>query len=245
MDYVIGDVHGEVSKLKELFDVISYLEDDDPRFIFIGDYVDKGQDPYATLSFLSEIDNREECLFIMGNHEYIWKQLPFEKRKYFDYLTKYGGQITAKSFGTFDLFEARTRMFQAFKGFFEKMIPFWECDEYVVTHSGIPMAYYDNDLPNVPINQLLFNRYEFLKNEKLFNGSKKVIFGHTAFYYPYVDNYKIGVDTGACYLESQPLTAYCIQTSSFFNSFGVRTELSELSSSPTANIVRGKPWRKE
>jgi hypothetical protein len=41
-----------------------------------------------------------------------------------------------------------------------------------------------------------------------------VIFGHTGFYYPYSNEYKIGVDTAACFLETQPLTAFCIENNS-------------------------------
>ena len=35
---------------------------------------------------------------------------------------------------------------------------------------------------------------------------------------PYVDKYKIGIDTGACYLKEQPITSLCLETKVFYNS---------------------------
>ena len=42
--------------------------------------------------------------------------------------------------------------------------------------------------------------------------NKKIIFGHTAFFTPYVVNYKIGIDTETCYSKEQPLTSFCLET---------------------------------
>ena len=42
MNFVIGDIHGEVTKLKSLIKLIDKNEAN-PSFIFIGDYIDKGE----------------------------------------------------------------------------------------------------------------------------------------------------------------------------------------------------------
>ena len=76
------------------------------------------------------------------------------------------------------------------------------------------------DQKDIPLKELLFNRHEFIDSNELYKDKFKVIFGHTAFYQPYVDNFKIGIDTGACYYPKQPLTSFCIDQEFFINSKG-------------------------
>jgi serine/threonine protein phosphatase 1 len=40
--YAVGDIHGEVELLEELLDRIPHGPED--RFVFVGDYVDRGPD---------------------------------------------------------------------------------------------------------------------------------------------------------------------------------------------------------
>ena len=61
MRFVIGDIHGEISKLKLLIKYILTL-DKDPELIFIGDYLDKGEDPLAVLEFLISLNKQYDCI---------------------------------------------------------------------------------------------------------------------------------------------------------------------------------------
>ncbi len=87
MHYVIADIHGETTKLKKLINHIISI-DTRPEFIFIGDYIDKGEDAKATLDFLLDLKSKYSCVFIIGNHEYCWLNI----NDYTDYLLKYGGK---------------------------------------------------------------------------------------------------------------------------------------------------------
>jgi len=49
------------------------------------------------------------------------------------------------------------------------------------------------------------------------NFGKRVIFGHTIFSEPYIDNFKIGIDTGS-FLENGKITALCLDNMKFYTS---------------------------
>jgi len=236
LKYVVGDIHGEITKLKNLIQKISNI-DTKPEFIFIGDYIDKGENAKATLDYLDLFRKNFPCVFLLGNHEYFWKQA----EKNLNYLLNYGAKSTIHSFGFSDLVETKNFLFDRYKDLFNLMTDYYIVDAYFISHSGIdPQKYFTNDLNEIPTISFLFNRYSFIKEESYFQKKYKVIFGHTAFYKPYYDLYKIGIDTAACYLLSQPLTAFCIDNSMFINSHGQQYNLDSLPINACANIVRNK-----
>jgi serine/threonine protein phosphatase 1 len=70
--FAIGDVHGCFGKLKSLIAACDLLsEAEDARFVFIGDYVDRGPDSRKVIDFLIQSQHREAGRFIClrGNHE--------------------------------------------------------------------------------------------------------------------------------------------------------------------------------
>jgi serine/threonine protein phosphatase 1 len=241
MKYVIGDIHGECIKIRNLVDFI-LEEDQKPEFIFIGDYLDKGEDVYATLKYLNKLQNRFSCTFLMGNHEYLWMQYTPENKKIKDYLSKYGGEKTLESFGLYSFSEAQALMLNEFPSIFNKLQAYWADDEYFICHSGVRPVDWQITPENIEIENFLFNRYEFIKTNTLYF-SKKIIFGHTGFYSPFYDGCKIGIDTSCCFYESQPLTAYCIDSQVFMNSDAEKSELTSLSPYSSPCIPRDIPWR--
>lgn len=73
--YAIGDIHGRADCLKRLIDLIS---DDvaqtgaiSPVMVFLGDYVDRGDESRAVLDICTDIGAvwRKETVFLRGNHE--------------------------------------------------------------------------------------------------------------------------------------------------------------------------------
>jgi serine/threonine protein phosphatase 1 len=242
MIFIIGDIHGEISKLKILIRSI-IQEYSNVRFVFIGDYLDKGEDPFETLSFLTKLETQYECTFLMGNHEYIWMNLNKNNQKDINYLFKYGGGQTVKSLQVENIWDAKKKLVEQFPYFFSNLKPFWKNDDYVVVHSGISPQYYDEKIENIPLSSILFSRYEFIKTNKFFNGKFKIIFGHTGFFSPYVDDYKIGIDTAACFFKHQPLTAYCPQLKIFIDSNKKIYSIKELAINQCPSIPRTKPWR--
>lgn len=242
MIFVVADIHGELKKLKKLIDYI-LLIDNNPSFVFIGDYLDKGESPFEVLKYLVELSKCFDSVFLMGNHEYIWLNLHKDYKKHSKYLKKYGGYNTVDSFNCTTLEQTLTEMIKQFSGFMYNLKNYWINDKYVVTHSGILPSDFNTPIEDIPIERLIFNRYDFIKHQHLYLDKYKVIFGHTGFYNPYQDPFKIGIDTSACYIEEQPLTAICIDNSYFYNSNeeAIKVDIKDSSSCPV--IPRVKPWR--
>lgn len=214
MVFVIGDIHGELNKLRLLLSKIKKL-DKDPTCIFVGDYVDKGSDSFGVLKELISFKKENHCLFLWGNHDFQWWNLP-NKNSIQNYLSKYGGVDTMKSLGASNILEAREILIDNFGGFFQKFKKYTFVDNYFISHSGInPKFINEEHLWNISINHFLFNREEFINLKSLYKGKYKTIFGHTAFEHPYVDDYKIGIDTGACYHKNRSLTAVCLDENYF------------------------------
>ncbi len=68
---VIGDVHGQVEKLKRILDRLRKRDDYQRRWIvFIGDLVDRGPDPKGVVDLvLSTISEHPKTVVLSGNHE--------------------------------------------------------------------------------------------------------------------------------------------------------------------------------
>lgn len=241
MNFVIGDIHGEKTKLEMLLNNIISI-DEKPSFIFIGDYIDKGENPYSTLKYLQHFSEKHKCIFLKGNHEYYWELLSSDTDQHTNYLLKYGGLNTVHSIGKTSFLEAKTELFKEFGPFFSTLKNYHLTGKYVITHSGIPPELYKTPIENIPAEKLLFNRYDFIKTYKKYF-DKIVIFGHTGFYSPYYDGYKIGIDTAACYLDTQPLTAFCTDKDFFIDSYNQITQLSTINQDVCPAIPRIKAWR--
>lgn len=242
MTFIIGDIHGEVSKLSSLLKLIEGI-DKNALHIFIGDYIDKGENPKECLKLLDKFSEENDCIFLIGNHEHIWINLKEDDKNANDYLSKYGGLRTVKSFNNDGIYATKELMQEHFSSFLNRLVPYWRNEKYLVTHSGIEPEYMNDKLEKIPIEKLLFNRYDFIKYEKYFQNNRKIIFGHTGFYTPYVDSYKIGIDTAACFLEDQPLTAFCLEEKFFIDSKGGVCQLESMKLDRCPNIVRVEPWR--
>ena len=67
MLYAVGDIHGESAKLDALLASLPLEEGD--RFVFVGDYVDRGPDSRGVVDRLVDLAKRHPCTFLCGNHE--------------------------------------------------------------------------------------------------------------------------------------------------------------------------------
>ena len=201
-------------KLKNLITFIS-KRDSKPRFIFVGDYINKGPDSKKVLDFLKKLNLKFECVFILGNHEFFLLNSNLYKRE----LAEKGGNITLKNFqlNTFD--ELSKHLLQEYDFIFKKFKLYYIISDYVVSHSGINPRKIKLPLNHMDMSDFLFNRIDFLKYNKKYLNKYKFIFGHTAFNSVFYDGVKIGIDTGACYDRIQPLTCFCVEKSIFVDSF--------------------------
>jgi serine/threonine protein phosphatase 1 len=241
MKFVIGDVHGEITKLASLVDIINKF-DAHAFFVFIGDYIDKGENSRTTLAYLTSLSGVKPCCFLMGNHEYCWINLYNKAKDFQTYLLKFGALNTMQSFGCSNISVTRQAMLDEFQFFFNSLKPFYQTGSFLITHSGIDPVHFHTPIGDISIQDFLFNRYKFISSHGLFRDEMRFIFGHTGFFKPYVDDFKIGIDTAACFLPEQPLTAFCLDENIFINSNGV-VEDCAVQADHCPNIVRMRPWR--
>lgn len=64
---VIGDIHGGLKALTQIFERAKITEQD--TLIFLGDYVDGWSESPGVLDFLIALKNTHNCIFIRGNHD--------------------------------------------------------------------------------------------------------------------------------------------------------------------------------
>ena len=61
--YAIGDLHGEVSLLRQLLLMLPYREQD--TLVFLGDYMDRGEDCVALLHELRGLSREHERTILL------------------------------------------------------------------------------------------------------------------------------------------------------------------------------------
>ncbi len=68
--FAIGDIHGMLKKLVDLVSIINPSGKD--ILLFLGDYIDKGDESKGVIDFLDDLQTKTECVFLGGNHEYMY-----------------------------------------------------------------------------------------------------------------------------------------------------------------------------
>lgn len=239
MKFVIGDIHGELTKLKSLIKNIKKI-DKNCELIFIGDYINKGENSKETLEYLITLNN---ITFLMGNHEYYI--IEFIKRgKFKDKIIKYSKDTTFKDFNiTFE--NIKEQVYLPYKSFFDNLKFFHETQKYFISHAGFDSRHSNIKLKDMPNEGfVLNNRYDFIKSNSLING-KVSIFGHTGFLFPYVDNVKIGIDTSAVYSKENPLTSFCLEDEFFLDNLNNKKYLVDFRKDICPIMIRKEPYRTE
>jgi serine/threonine protein phosphatase 1 len=131
----IGDIHGHTSALTALLDEICPSSTD--KVVFLGDYVDKGPDVAGTLDLLSALSQKQDWIFLRGNHDQmmldayqdastfaVWECLAGD-----DPLSSYGSGTTAELLRNVPDHHIR---FLA-----DRCCNFHETDFFIFVHAGI------------------------------------------------------------------------------------------------------------
>ncbi len=238
MTFIIGDIHGEITKLKNLLKNI-YQIDSCAKLVFLGDYVNKGENSKKVLDYLITLQN---SIFLMGNHEYYFLEY-LKNGTYADKLQKYAGSTTFIDFDM-DLNCIQEKFYIPYKSFFDNLKAYYITEHYFVSHAGVTPTFAKKKLSDIPLKEFLFNRYDFFNYQKKIHG-RIAIFGHTGFNYPYYDGYKIGIDTAAVYSKESRLTAFCLEEEFFINNENERLLLKDMKLDRTSWINRMEPYRTE
>jgi len=190
----IGDVHGCVEELAELFEKFSPNADD--KIYQVGDLINKGPDSPATLKFI--LKHNIKC--VMGNHE----------AKLLQILSKPKAELTPKELKFLENVQKPEWIASVVSEF-----PFWiDTGREILLHAGLEPE--KKTLEEMSLKSILTIR---LWNERpwyeqtAFNG-RTIIFGHWAMNGLIDFPHAKGLDTGCVY--GKLLTGYCPEENRFY-----------------------------
>lgn len=208
--YAIGDVHGRSDLLLALIDQV--LQDaaeagGRAQVVFLGDYVDRGDQVRDVIDLLIEIAGWDEIepVFLMGNHEQMLLAFLRDPSRGERWL-RFGGLQTLMSYGVQGLRDVRApgaldRLAQGLAaamgphlGFVERLAPCHRAGNVLFAHAGAHpgLAPEEQD-----IQSLLWGSADFAKLPR--QDGIWVVHGHTVVEEPTVEQGRIAIDTGAYY----------------------------------------------
>lgn len=203
MTFAVGDIHGCFDKLQLLLSACERIRaGQDARFIFIGDYIDRGPDSRRVVDFLIRQQAERPDIFIClrGNHEDMLLSAAAAARTDRDFLHWWsnGGEQTLASYGLDD-----PRDLPAEHLAWIRTLPLTMQEPgRLYVHAGIR--------PGVPLSRqseqdLLWIREPFLSSDE--DHGIFVVHGHTPSRTgkPELRPNRLNLDTAACF--GGPLTA--------------------------------------
>lgn len=213
MVYAIGDVHGRADLLRQLLEIMKHdhklhASPYPATLVFLGDYVDRGGASNQVIETLIELegDPSIELMALRGNHDQFL----------LDFLTQpllgkawinFGGSATLAAYGVpvpktlsddgawLETCEQLARAIPPeHVAFLESTHYCATFGDYVFVHAGVRPGV---ELRHQRPADLMSVREVFLATQDAIPG-RVVVFGHTPFQAPLVEEDKIGIDTGAC-----------------------------------------------
>lgn len=189
----IGDIHGCLNELIELVRLVQQKHEIG-KWIFIGDYIDRGPDSKGVIDFIKDFHLNPKCnagvYALRGNHE----EMLLDTYKHLLDLSWWfgnGGEATVKSFGNIN---AR-HIPQEYIEWMDSRLYYHDDGKRFFVHAGV------NQKPpeKTPKEDMLWIRDSFLKGNK--SWGRYIVHGHT----PYMDKmisktpYRLNLDSGCVY----------------------------------------------
>lgn len=205
--YAVGDIHGRVDLLDQL---LARIDADlaanaigKAVHVFLGDYIDRGQDSAGVLERLITRGQSHETVCLLGNHEDCLLEF-LDNPGVLTAWSQNGGLTTLLSYGLRpsiqsspdeqrDLSAALAAVMpESHRRFLTGLPLSFSCGDFFFVHAGVR--------PGTPLfrqrdEDLLWIREEFLRHDSPFE--KVVVHGHTPVREPDVRANRINIDTGA------------------------------------------------
>lgn len=195
--YIVGDIHGQLNKLKKIILSVSNEIKAYDTFIFLGDYIDRGPSSFEVVEFLIKLSAEYKTVFLTGNHEDMFIRFITVGDNYNNYVRN-GGGYTIKSYikNMNDFIVPENH-----RQFFNSLQLYYENDDFIAVHAGLNPDI--NNMKEQNRYDLIWIREDFYKYPGRYE--KTVIFGHTPTPYisnsdsVYIDETRniIGLDTNA------------------------------------------------
>ncbi len=224
--YVVGDIHGRADLLElmlELIDAhIGGTAAENPKLVFVGDYIDLGPDSAVVLARMQELQEGfpDNVICLMGNHERMMLDFLDDPATRGPRWLRAGAAETLQSFGVatadledgaeFDAFPAaanslRRRMPKGCLKWLENLPLIWSSGNVWVTHAGADPG---RDMEDQTARVMLWGHPEFDSAPR--GDGTWVVHGHTELDAPLAADGRISTDTGAW--RTGRLTACAIRT---------------------------------
>ncbi|HUY75521.1 MAG TPA: metallophosphoesterase [Ktedonobacterales bacterium] len=185
--FAIGDLHGEVTLLRRLLAAIQPQPTD--TLIFLGDYVDRGEDSVATVEELEALRARTQVVAIQGNHDAAWLEV----------WTGHGYRHRPAIPGARAIWEQYRGLLPVSIGrFLETTVLTYEDEEAYYSHAG---AHPGRPFWQTPASELLWGPPGFWHERddqgRRVDWGKPVVCGHYEVEEPVVTPIRICLDTAA------------------------------------------------
>ncbi len=195
--FIVGDIHGHLSKLKKIISLVKGDFKDGDSFIFLGDYIDRGPSSFEVIEYLIDLSVKHKTIFLTGNHEEMFIRYITKGDNYKNYIRN-GGGSTIKSY--MKNLNALT-LPESHKKFFNDLKLYYENEDFIAVHAGLNPEIISIKEQNE--DDMIWIREDFYKYPRKWG--KTIIFGHTPT--PYINNSDsvyfdetrniIGLDTNA------------------------------------------------
>ena len=153
--YAIGDIHGRFDLFMDLMGIIcedahSKKDERQTCFVFMGDYIDRGENSAEVLQTLTSLARMgsKHIVFLRGNHEAALQQFlisPKDAAEWLDFgglqtLLSFGIQPPRFSAGQSDLIRVRDDLAMALSAYqllFDTMVDVHRSGDVVFAHAGV------------------------------------------------------------------------------------------------------------
>jgi serine/threonine protein phosphatase 1 len=200
LTYAVGDIHGSLDKLRALVEACrEHANGQAFRFVFLGDYIDRGPDSAGVLRFMMSLqaDLPKQIIALKGNHE-AWALSLLDGTMPVSGWLRNGGAATLASYGAKDIGDLP----RAHLDWMHSLRLSYDDGRRFFVHAGVN--------PEKPLDaqdeqDLLWIRLPFLTDERDYG--RLIVHGHTPLSEgaPELRGNRLNLDTGAAF--GGPLTA--------------------------------------
>jgi serine/threonine protein phosphatase 1 len=192
----IGDIHGCLKPLQALIAELHLTPND--RLIFLGDYIDRGPDSKGVIDYLINLQEHQDCIFLLGNHEVLMMDY-LAMDGYLNNWEENGAAATLASYST----SGQLDIPKTHVAFLNSCLYFYDTPDYFFVHGGLkPNRTIQENLAESRLHDFVWERHHLdAKNlyKSKYAWEKPVVCGHTPQTNAIVMDKVICIDTGCVY----------------------------------------------